>query len=228
LAQFDLGKYPEARASFERSLEIRRRLGDYWQQAMCLNNLGKVATDQGDFESATRRLASAQALFETIDSPDVSVVFLNQGHAFLRQGQALKALPILVEALELTRETEKSIPPGGLCDIYLLIAEANVGIGDLDWAQDALKNVEDVGNPVFVARALATRARIHQAQGDLAKARMAYKRALDMFELVGSPAGLLRTQLHYARCLAAQGWKQSAIEVEQQARAEAARIGLHL
>jgi tetratricopeptide (TPR) repeat protein len=229
LAHFSRGKFPEAKAAIERSLAIRRRQGFYWDQAYCLNNLGKVAIEQGDFEDAESLLNSAQQLFEKIENPDgLATVYRNRGRALLRQGEPIEALPVLVEALELARKIKKERSPGGLNDIYLVVAEANIESGNLKWAKEALARVDTAGNQEFAARAQGLSAQILAAQGEYSDAQAMFKKALAMFEQVGHRAGLLRTKLYYARCLAAQGLTHSAAAQEREARDEADRIGLHL
>ena len=45
--------YPAARALFEESLAIVRKLGDRWTMGVVLNNLGNVACEQRDFVYAS-------------------------------------------------------------------------------------------------------------------------------------------------------------------------------
>ena len=233
LVYFSRGKFPEAKVAFDCSLEIRRRLGDYWGQAYCLNNLGKAVTDQGDFERANSLFTSAQQLFEKIESQDgLMVVATNRGRLLLYQGQPARAMPLFRQALEIAKVIKKRRSYSGLNDIYLLMAQASLKLGDLNEARamtdKALKLVEAAGNQEFIAIAQATLAQIHAAQGDQAQAETTYQKALTLFERIGSPAGLLRTRLNYTQFLAAQGQDENATLLEQEVRNEASRIGLYL
>jgi tetratricopeptide (TPR) repeat protein len=145
----------------------------------------------------------------------------------LRQGKANEALDLLIDALEIAKSSPKS-SPGGLNEIYLLIAEINVELDDLKWASDALERVEHAGNPHFLGRSQAIRAQIFELGEDLTKAEEMYQMALDTYEQLGSPAGLLRTKKNYARCLSAQGRTEAAEALEIETRDEAARLGLRL
>jgi len=222
----------EAEEIFNRSLEIRRKLDDYWGQAYCLNNLGKIALDRGDFDQAMVVFLSAQELFEEIESLDgLLFVYTSQGRLFLRQGQTAKALKVLRQALDQAQKLSKPMAYA-ISDVYLLMAEACLQRNDLRRAkaaaQDALNLVKAAGNQEVIATAQATLARVCAAEGDNKAAETLYQQALSLFERVGSPAGLIRTQLHYARLLEEQGRYEEATGLEQTARAEANRLGLYL
>ena len=222
----------EAEEVFMRSLEIRRELDDYWGQAYCLNNLGKVALEEGDFDQATLAFMAAQELFEEIDSPDgLLFVYTNQGRLFLRRQQAAKALQILRKALDQAKKLSKPTAYA-LGDVYLLLAEGCLQRHDLSHARaathEASKLVEAAGNREYIALAQTTLARIRAMEGDAQTAETLYQKALALFEQVGSPAGRIRTQLHYAQLLRAQDQLEAAADLEQAARAEAERLGLYL
>ena len=55
-----------------------------------------------------------------------------------------------------------------------------------------------------------------------------YDSAFTLFEQIGSPPELLRSQLAYAHFLADQGETDEAAKLEADVRNEAANIGLHL
>jgi len=230
LVYFSLGKFAEATQIAQQSLEMRKKLQDHWGEGYCLVSLGKVAVEQGDFQAAESFLKSARQLFEQIGSKDgLMVVHTEQGRALLAQGQAAESLPILGEAMRLAQELGKQ-SSYGLGDIYLLIAQAELAQNQLGQARDAVENalklVESAGNQEYIAAGWATLAQILAAQGNPA-AEM-YQKALKLFENIGSPAGLVRTKLNYAHFLANQGQTEPAAALEQEARSQAAGIGLHL
>lgn len=232
MAYASRAKLDQAKEVFNRSLEIRRKLDDYWGQAYCLNNLGKIALDRGDFDQAMVVFLSAQELFEEIDSLDgLLFVYTSQGRLFLRQRQTAKALKVLRQALDQAQKLSKPMAYA-ISDVYLLMAEACLQRNDLRRAkaaaQDALNLVKGAGNQEVIATAQATLARVYAAEGDNDAAETLYQRALTLFERVGSPAGLIRTQLHYARLLREQGHHEEATGLEQTGRAEADRLGLYL
>jgi len=232
LVYFSKGKFAEATEAAEQALEIRRSLDDRWGQAMCLNNLARIAADQGDFELAQAHFASARQLLEDMDSPGgLMLIYTHQGHTRLLQKQADNAVSSLLKALDQTEELRQpSAHALGL--IYLLLAQARLQRDDLSQAREAidaaLKLVEPVQSQEQIATARATLAQIHAAEGDHTTADVLFQKSLDLFEEVGSPAGLLRTQMNYAQFLSEQGRTDEANALEQAARDEAHRLGLYL
>ncbi len=226
------GKFAEAIKVAKMSLEIRKKSDDFWGEAYCLVSFGKIATDLGQFKQAMSYLASAQQLFEKIGSNDgLMVVYTEQSRTMLRQGQADQSLPLLGKAMRLAQELGKK-NSYGLGDIYLLVAQAGLIDNQTERAQvavdNALKLVETAGNQEYIAAGYALLAQIYVAKNEPDMADKTYTRAITLFEQVGSPAGLLRTRLNYARFLADQGETDRAADLEQDARAKAAKIGLHL
>jgi tetratricopeptide (TPR) repeat protein len=173
----------------------------------------------------------ASQRFEDIGSNDgIMVVSTEYGRMLLQQGQISEAVALLTKALHLAEEIGKRTAYG-LGDIYLLIAQVDLALGEIDraktTAQDALKLVETAGNRRHIAAAQAILAQIYELQGKKDQANITYKKALNLFGQVGHPAGLLRTQLKYARFLANQGDTEAA-RLEQETRREAAKISLSL
>ena len=226
------GNFSDARAVFNKSLDIRRDDEDYWGQAYCLNNLGKVATEEGDFSQALIDLMAAQEIFEEIDSPDgLMVIYTNQGRVLLRQGQNKKSLHILLKALD---QANKLIAPNAafLGDVYLLIAQASLQRNDIAHAKsavnEALKIVKMAGNQEHIARGQAILAQIAALEGNAEAAETGFQQALALFERVGSLSGVIRTQLLCACFLSAQGEPEKAAELQTLARQEAEQLGLFL
>jgi hypothetical protein len=71
-------------------------------------------------------------------------------------------------------------------------------------------------------------AQIQAAQGQQAQAEQMYQKAVKLFKQIGSPAGLLRTQMSYAQFLTTHAQTGTAVTLEQQVKEEASRLGLFL
>jgi tetratricopeptide (TPR) repeat protein len=197
-----------------------------------LNNLGKVAIEQGQFEQAQTWLTSAQELFEKIESYDgLMVTLTNQGRLSVRAGQAVAALAPLAQAREIALDINKR-SAYGLADIQILLAQVALAQGELARARaltlEALNLVETAGNREYIAMAQLTLAQIQGAEGDLAGATHWHQQAIAGFEQVGSLPGLLRARFSYAQALAQQGNNEAVASLAQTVRQEAASIGLYL
>jgi serine/threonine protein kinase/tetratricopeptide (TPR) repeat protein len=232
LVLFTKGEFNQATTVTNQSLQLRRELGEQWGEAYCLVGLGQIETEQGRFEAARRAFEKAQQLFEEIESNDgLMVVYTELGRMLLLQNKVEPSVFSLRKALKLAQQIKKS-RAYGLAEIYLLIAQASLQLNETTRAQsmaeDALKLVEPAGNQRSVAMANAILARIQAVSGDAQLAEQMFNRSLSQFKETGYPAGLLRTQNYYAGFLRDQGQPTQAATLEQEASAEAARIGLHL
>jgi tetratricopeptide (TPR) repeat protein len=158
-------------------------------------------------------------------------VYANQARALLRQGRAMETYPWLDKAFKLAAAIGYKDSAGGLTEIYLLHAQADLRRGETEraWAfvQDALKLIRTSGNQRFLAMATATLARIHSARGDRDQAAAAYGEALALYGKIGDLPGLLRAQLHRARFLSRDD-AEAAARLEKETRDRAAQIGLYL
>ncbi|MEM7032143.1 MAG: protein kinase [Chloroflexota bacterium] len=232
LAYLSKGNLRKATVAFSKSLETRRKCKDYWGQAYCLNNLGKVAIEEGDFDQATQLLSSAQRQFEEIDSPDgLMVVHINRGRLFLRQKNPLRALPLLLKALDVSKKLTK---PNAyyLGDAYLLIAEASLMREDYKRGKaatkEALQIVEMAGNQEHIATAQLILARICAEEGLDQDASAYFQAAINAFDVVGSPIGLIRTKLDYAQFLNGHNEGEDGKALRHEALEEAQHLGLSI
>jgi tetratricopeptide (TPR) repeat protein len=62
----DQGRRESASATFTRSLELARKLGDEWTAAVALQNFGNLACDHGESAEALRCYHEALAIFERL------------------------------------------------------------------------------------------------------------------------------------------------------------------
>jgi tetratricopeptide (TPR) repeat protein len=232
LVHFSQGKLSAARQAAERSLALREKLGDFWGHAFSLTNLGKIAAAQGDFEQAFSLFNSAQKLFEQVNSQDgLMILSTSFGWALCYQARYEEALAWLAKAEQLAVKIGKHTAYG-LSYIYLLEARARLALGEPERARsltnDAFELVQAAENREYIALALANLAEIYAVEGKPVVAEEMFQRSLALFEQVGSQTGLLETRLNYARFLARQGQTERATKLEQESRAEAARIGVYL
>jgi hypothetical protein len=56
-------------------------------------------------------VAMSRRLLNLLFSCIITVVYTNQGRALLRQGQAIKALPLVMQVLELAGEIKSKVLP---------------------------------------------------------------------------------------------------------------------
>jgi len=97
--------YAAARAHFEESLALFKRLGNTEGVANSLNNLGLVARHQGDHGQALANFEHSLALFRELGGrPGISWALSNLGLLAMEQGDYQAARSYMTEGLTIVRE----------------------------------------------------------------------------------------------------------------------------
>lgn len=74
----ELGRYAEARAEYEASLQIKREIDDARGEAVVLGQLGTLALRQRDYAEARRHYAEALETFQTLGEPESEAILWHQ------------------------------------------------------------------------------------------------------------------------------------------------------
>jgi tetratricopeptide (TPR) repeat protein len=192
-----LGADAEARALFERALEIcDQRLGpDHADTAWAVNNLALVLINQRDFASARPLCDRAIAITEKAYGPEhpITATCLNNlGGLLLDSGDFASALPLFERALEITENVFGGTHPDTsrcLTNIGGLLATQ----GRLEAARPFFERalaIDEIALPPDhpdTARSLQNLAGLLGRQGDLAAARPLLERALAILDKVLGP-----------------------------------------
>ncbi len=108
------GRYAEARAAYEESLEVKQTIGgDQRGEGVVLGQLGTLALRQRDYAEATRRYREALELFRRMGEPameavawhQLGMVAEEQAQSVARSGGAQHAAPLWAEAERCYRES---------------------------------------------------------------------------------------------------------------------------
>ncbi len=101
----ELGDYTSARALFEESLVLFRRLQDSWGTANALTNLGSVAVFLGHRDEARALLAEALERWHEVGDPwGMAITLGNQSRLAQRQGEFAPARELHQQTLALFRQ----------------------------------------------------------------------------------------------------------------------------
>jgi tetratricopeptide (TPR) repeat protein len=191
------GRYDDAKASYERALELWQdeRGDDDLAAAATAQNLGLTHMRLGEYDAARAALARAHATFAAVlgqDHPDVAYVLVTFGSLEQNLGHYDEAKRMYHDALLIR---ERALGPD-----HPLVALTlnNTGtlfreLGDLDAAADrysrALRIFERALGPDHsdVATSLYNVGTIYSARGDLEAAHDAFARSLEILELSLGP-----------------------------------------
>ncbi len=100
-----LGRYDEARALLEESLQLAEEAGDQWEVAFALNNLAIITTSGGHYRAANRLFERSLALFVAAGDRRMEAVLLNNlGLTYRVLGEHEEARRLCQESLRRCRE----------------------------------------------------------------------------------------------------------------------------
>ncbi|WP_374685513.1 tetratricopeptide repeat protein [Promineifilum sp.] len=99
-ASLALGQYKQADVWLREAMTLAERLGDPWQIAFALNNLGEVARAQGDYDRARPYYERAEAMYREADAlGDHARLIHTLGYLALHDGDAARAEELFQESL---------------------------------------------------------------------------------------------------------------------------------
>ena len=176
-----LGKPTEARAAYEKTIELYEAQGDAGKAGLidALGNLGWMLGQIGEFDDATANIDRALSLADAEDSLDegqLMGLLNNQATIKMNKGEAEAALPILEHSLEIARRIYKD-SPSRIADIVTNLSNANSMCGKLEEASssalEALTLYKGVygDNHPLVAKALGNVGICYAQLGKLVEAR---------------------------------------------------------
>jgi predicted ATPase/transcriptional regulator with XRE-family HTH domain len=188
------GRYEEARAAHQASLDLAEELGDPRRVAIALNNLGTLAHDQADLESARRHYAeSLRVKRDLADDRGAAVARVNLGDLANDRGDHAEARTYLERAVEEFRARRER---HRLAHALTVLAGALLGLGQLDralgLATEALTIAREVDYRPGIGLALARLGDLARAGGDEDAADRNYREALDHINDAAQAARVMR------------------------------------
>jgi tetratricopeptide (TPR) repeat protein len=135
-ASLGLGEFRQAEGWLNEAMPLARRVGDPWQIAFCLNNMGEVARAQEDYERARNYYEESEALYRQADAlGDHARLIHTLGYIALHDGDAARAEELFLESLEAFRKLGNK---RGMAECLGGLAAVATARGDATWAAQAL------------------------------------------------------------------------------------------
>ncbi len=183
------GDYRIAELDLERSLELKRVLGDAAETATTLNNLGLVALDLGDFGRAGDLLRESLTLRRREgDAFGTALSLNNLGYTAVLSGDYATAASNAEESLRLFRELGNS---WGTTLALTNLGRASLGLEDLRRAcstlVESLRLSEALGERRNIAECLEGLAAMALQRGDAECGAQLYGAAGSLRAVIGSP-----------------------------------------
>jgi tetratricopeptide (TPR) repeat protein len=198
------GDYANARAYYERSLRLRREIGDRRGEGIAHNNLGVVADSQGYYSEAIQHYQQALAIDrETNDPWGQGYVLNNLGFVYRSQGDYATAKTYCEQALHIRREIGER---DGECETLAFLGLVYHHLGEHDRAlthcEQAVQIAVEIGARPTQGYAWTCLGHALTSVGRLAEAADAYREAVAVRRALGeqnrameSLAGLARLVL---------------------------------
>jgi len=186
------GNYTEALNAFESALLIMETLGDEYEVAACLNNLGITYKNKGDYPEALKCYSRASKLFEKIENPQGQAASLsNVGVIHQYQGNYPKAL----DYYERARVTyEKTGNKKGIVLTLNNVGLIYKGQGEyakaLDYFEQSRAIQEDLNDEKGIGLSLNNIGLIHDVLGENQQALEYFQRSLSIREKINDQKGI--------------------------------------
>jgi tetratricopeptide (TPR) repeat protein len=147
LMTYEEGDYATARSLLEESISLHKELGDKFNLAIRINNLGNVALMQGDYSGARSMHAKALALRQDLgDKWGVAVCLVGIGGAAVAEGDVergtrlLGAAQALLDTIGASLEVDDRIPfEQGIASARTQLVEESF---ERAWAEGSAMNLD--------------------------------------------------------------------------------------
>ena len=197
------GDYDEAARQYQRSLDIKERLGNQAGMATSYHNLGALAQDRGDYDEAARQYQRSLDIKERLgNQAGMADSYHNLGILAQFRGDYDEAARQYQRSLDIN---ERLGNQAGMATSYHQLGILAQFRGDYDEAarqyQRALDINERLGNQAGMATGYHNLGILAQDRGDYDEAARQYQRALDINDWLGNQAGMA-TSYHQLGILA--------------------------
>ncbi len=212
------GKNKEAASYFEKSLNLRKEIGDQMGVAAALNNLGVISKNQGDYNTALEFYNQSLATYQKAkDLKGTAAALHNIGNIFEIKGDYKSAIDYYTKSLGLK---EKIKDQAGM--IYTLLNIGSIYYNQEDYLQamafyqKSLQISQQIQDKKLTANILNNISNIHTQQKEYQKAMQALNQNLVILEEIGDLNGLAATYSNIGNIYRDQGdWKSSQTYYEK-------------
>ena len=222
-----LGEYEKALAYMEKTLALRREIGDKQGEGTTLNNLSQIYDARGDYDTALDYLKQSLAISREIgDKQGEGTTLNNLSQIHKARGDYATALDYLKQSLAIQREIGDKKGEGATLNNLSTIAHAR---GDYDTALDYLKQSlairREIGDKKGESVTLNNISTIAQARGEYDVALEYSKQDLAICREIGDKQGEGTTLNNLSTIAHARGDYDTALDYLKQSLAIRREIG---
>ena len=177
-----LGKFSEAKESFQESRALAKEHGESWYEALDTEFLGMVAIEQGEYTQARQYLTEALTVHRRVGDPSMTAHALSYlGRALRLLGEYREAEKIFNESLALSHENGYRVATGLALDGLGNVAysEGRYEVAQTFFSESA-SLFQEMGDTHRLSRTLNHRGLNSMARGDTVGAQNDFRTALRM------------------------------------------------
>jgi tetratricopeptide (TPR) repeat protein len=221
------GDYDEALKQYQKSLEIKEKIGDIKGVSSSLHNIGAIYQDKGDYDEALKQYQKSLEIKEKIgDIKGVSYSLHQIGMIYQDKGDYDEALKQYQKSQEIK---EKIGDIKGVSSSLHQIGMIYQDKGDYDEAlkqyQKSQEIDEKIGDIKGVSSSLHNIGAIYQDKGDYDEALKQYQKSLEIKEKIGDIAGAALSMAQMGTLYFAQNEFETALKLFIQALVTFAKVG---
>ena len=189
------GNFPQALDHFNKSMEIRKHLGDTSGMASLYNKIGIVHQKQGNLKLALENQINALKIYEHLQQ-DLWIGYCLNNIAIVHQnlGNLDKSLDYHFRALEYRKKMSDVYGEGGsygnIGNVYFKLGDTNTAIAYYEKALVILREVQD---DEAISVQLRNLGNIYTSRGDNAEALKLLNESLELREKMGDQKGISST-----------------------------------
>jgi len=201
------GEYQMARRHLERALEIGREIGDRRGEEVVLTNLGIVLYCLGDYQQATAYAEQARQIgLEIGDRRYQGWALHTLGRIAAQQARYARAQSCYEQGRQIGQELgDRQLESLVFSSLSLLAHQLDDDGAALEHAQEALRIIEAIGEPVDTGYALTNLGYALAGLGRLDEARDAFRQAVEVRRSLGQLKLATEPQAGLARIALARG-----------------------
>ncbi len=224
---FDRGRIGYAKKSWERCLEISKKIGDDELIAIAYNNMGEVFRVRGEYRNAIEHYKHAYEHSKRgNDYRGMSINLLNMGDMARESGELDDAERYLREAVELYKNHEdKEIESSTLGYLAVILADRGKYDEAMKLANEAVELSKEVKNKSTIGESLLNLGYVYEKSGDYRKAMRTYNDARSIFVKINHRVFLSECELAIGRVLLESNMKEAARFHLEEAKKVAESIG---
>ena len=199
--------FTASRALHERSLAIRRDLGDRQGIASSLNSLGNVALDQGDYPTAQALYAESLEIKKDLgDKQGIAAALNNLAIVAYQQGDYTQARALHEQSLQMEKRRGDR---WGIAISLGNLGEVVEKQGDYALArtllEESLEMRRELGDRWGIAMALNNLGHLAYREGDAIRTRALYEESLALRRELGDKYGVAASLIHLGNLARLQG-----------------------